>query len=154
MNSTFPNDSGTKPNMTVYCNLIDMALQNKMPWEMLENTLDCIIPSFEESKQVIKILLKELENLQLKLITETIQGEGSNDSSTTELEINDEINDSNESIETNNSQNIESNSLDALEEKLGNDVTNQFYEFIGDHDEQQTKEEPNLEEVEQFSRND
>ena len=155
MNSSFPNDSGTRPNMTVYCNLVGMALQNKMPWEMLENTLDCIIPSFEESKQVIKILLKELENLHLKLITETIQGEGSNDSSTTELEINDEINDSNESIETNNSQNIESNSLDALEEKLGNDVTNQFYEFIGDHEEQlQTKEEPNPEEVEQFSRND
>ena len=67
MNSTFPNDSGTKPNMTVYCNLIGMALQKKMSWEMLANTLDCIIPSFEESKQVIKILLKELEILQLSL---------------------------------------------------------------------------------------
>ena len=54
--------------MTVFCNLIGMALQNKMPWGMLANTLDCIIPSFEESKQVIIILLKELENLQVRLM--------------------------------------------------------------------------------------
>ena len=66
MKSGLPNDTGTK--QTIFCNLIDMALQKKMPWAMLANTLDCIIPSFEESKQVIKILLKELENLQLKLI--------------------------------------------------------------------------------------
>ena len=54
--------------MTVFCNLIGMALQNKMPWGMLANTLDFIIPSFEESKQVIIILLKELENLQVRLM--------------------------------------------------------------------------------------
>ena len=68
MNSVIPNDSGIKPTIAVFCNLIGMALQNKMPWGMLANTLDCIIPSFEESKQVIKILLKELENLQLRLM--------------------------------------------------------------------------------------
>ena len=67
MNSILPNDLSTKPTIAVFCNLIGMALQNKMPWEMLANTLDCIIPSFEESRQVIKILLKELENLQEKV---------------------------------------------------------------------------------------
>ena len=68
MTSDLSNDTSIKPTMTVFCNLIGMALQNKMPWGMLANTLDCIIPSFEESKQVIIILLKELENLQVRLM--------------------------------------------------------------------------------------
>ena len=40
---------------------------------MLVNILDGIIPSLEESKQVIKFLLKELENMQLKLIEKEIE---------------------------------------------------------------------------------
>ena len=45
-----------------------MALQSKMSWKMLAEVFDGIIPSFEEAKQVINILLMELEKLQLKLM--------------------------------------------------------------------------------------
>ena len=61
MNSTFPNDSGTKPNMTVYCNLVGMALQNKMPWNALPFIIEGLTPTLEKSKEVNKFLLQELE---------------------------------------------------------------------------------------------
>ena len=53
---------------TDFNQLIGMALQSEMTWEMLAKILESIIPSFEESKQVIKILLINLEKLQLKLM--------------------------------------------------------------------------------------
>ena len=45
--------------------LISLALQSKMSWNQLENLLTGLTP--EESNQVIKVLLKELEALQSKL---------------------------------------------------------------------------------------
>ena len=53
---------------TNFVHLIGMALQSKMSWKMLAEVFDGIIPSFKESKQVINILLMELEKLQLKLM--------------------------------------------------------------------------------------
>ena len=53
---------------TNFVHLISMALQSKMSWKMLAEVFDGIIPSFEEAKQVINILLMELEKLQLKLM--------------------------------------------------------------------------------------
>ena len=60
--------SDSKQIKTDFCQLIGMALQSKMSWKVLANILEGIIPSFEESKEVINILLIELEKLQLKLM--------------------------------------------------------------------------------------
>ena len=58
----------SKQIKTDFCQLIGMALQSKMSWKVLANILEGIIPSFEESKEVINILLIELEKLQLILM--------------------------------------------------------------------------------------
>ena len=60
--------SDSKQIKTDFCQLIGMALQSKMSWKVLANILEGIIPSFEESKEVINILLIELEKLQLRLM--------------------------------------------------------------------------------------
>ena len=44
--------------------LIDMALKNEISWKMLESLLDQVTSTLEKSKEVIKILLKELRSLQ------------------------------------------------------------------------------------------
>ena len=46
--------------------LIELATQNKLPWEALATLLDNAIYNIEISKQVIKILLHELEIIHLK----------------------------------------------------------------------------------------
>ena len=44
-----------------------MALEKKISWEMLAIFLNDLTPTLEKSKEVIDILLKELQTLQLKL---------------------------------------------------------------------------------------
>ena len=46
---------------------ITSALQNKITWEFLDNFLNDVTPNLATSKQVIKVLLKELEKLQTEL---------------------------------------------------------------------------------------
>ena len=43
--------------------VITMALKNEISWKMLDLLLEELTPTLEKSKQVIKILLKELEKL-------------------------------------------------------------------------------------------
>ena len=46
---------------------ITSTLQNKITWEFLNNFLNDMTPNLATSKQVIKVLLKELQNLQFEL---------------------------------------------------------------------------------------
>ena len=45
--------------------VIVMALKNEISWKMLDSLLEELTPTIEKSKQVIKILLNELQTLQL-----------------------------------------------------------------------------------------
>ena len=59
-----------KVTITDFCYLIDMALQNKIPWKSLGSflmELD-IMQSLEDSRQVMTILLEKLETLHFKLL--------------------------------------------------------------------------------------
>ena len=46
---------------------ITSALQNKITWEVLDHFLNDLTPTLATSKQVIKVLLKELQKHQLEL---------------------------------------------------------------------------------------
>ena len=50
-------------------NLIHLAKQNKISWEMLAIFMDNLIPTLDKSKQVIKILIQEIKNLHLEVNT-------------------------------------------------------------------------------------
>ena len=47
--------------------LIELATQNKMSWKTLEMLLEDLIPTLAKSKQVIKLLIQELQTLHSKL---------------------------------------------------------------------------------------
>ena len=47
--------------------LINLATYNKIPWEMLALLLENLIPTLDKSKQVIKILIQELQNIHIEL---------------------------------------------------------------------------------------
>ena len=48
--------------------VIIMALKREISWKMLDSILDELTPTLDKSKQVIKILLKELQILGVKLL--------------------------------------------------------------------------------------
>ena len=54
------------PNQNIQ-GLIKMAINEQLPWLTLASVLDELTPTIAISKQVIKILLKELETIQTKL---------------------------------------------------------------------------------------
>ena len=47
---------------------VGMALQNTLPWTSLAILLKDLSPSLSEAKEVINILVKELEALQISYI--------------------------------------------------------------------------------------
>ena len=62
------------PNQNIQA-LIRMAINEELSWLTLASVLDELIPTIAISKQVIKILLTELETLQTKLKTIQVEGE-------------------------------------------------------------------------------
>ena len=54
--------------ITDFCNLIDMALQSKIPWKSLASFLMDITKNLENSRQATLVLLEKLEALHLKLL--------------------------------------------------------------------------------------
>ena len=55
---------GTRNDFSYF---VKMALQNRMPWNVLAFNLNSLAPTLNETKEIIGILLKELETLQLTL---------------------------------------------------------------------------------------
>ena len=55
---------GTKTDFSYY---IKMALLQRMPWKTLESLLIDVAPTLIETREIISILLRELETLQLTL---------------------------------------------------------------------------------------
>ena len=45
---------------------IQMALENKFPWTTLALMLDQMTPTLNQSKELVKVLLSELQTLQEK----------------------------------------------------------------------------------------
>ena len=57
-----------KVTITDFCNLIDMALQNKITWKSLCSFLMDITQNLENLRQVTVVLLKKLEELHIRLL--------------------------------------------------------------------------------------
>ena len=55
---------GTRNDFSYF---VKMALQNRMPWNVLAFNLNSLAPTLNETKEIIGILVKELETLQLTL---------------------------------------------------------------------------------------
>ena len=55
---------GTKPE---FLHFVVLTLENRMPWKTLNNLLIELAPSLNETREIICILLKELETLQSTL---------------------------------------------------------------------------------------
>ena len=55
---------GTKPE---FLHFVVLTLENRMPWKTLNNLLIELAPSLNETREIINILLKELETLQSTL---------------------------------------------------------------------------------------
>ena len=53
---------GTKNDFSLY---IRMALQDRMPWKILAMLLNDVAPTLNETREIISILLEELETLRL-----------------------------------------------------------------------------------------
>ena len=53
---------GTKNDFSLY---VRMALQDRMPWKILAMLLKDVAPTLNETREIISILLKELETLNL-----------------------------------------------------------------------------------------
>ena len=62
------NNALNKVTITDFCYLIDMALENKIPWKSFGSFLIDITQSLEDSRQVMTILLEKLEALHFKLL--------------------------------------------------------------------------------------
>ena len=63
-----PSNTLKKVTISDFCYLIDMALENKIPWKSFGSFLIDITQSLEDSRQVMKILLEKLEALHFKLL--------------------------------------------------------------------------------------
>ena len=69
------NTRDTIQNEAYFKYSIQMALQNKFSWTTLASMLDQMTPTVGQSKELVRVLLKELQNLQKKhqeLITDKI----------------------------------------------------------------------------------
>ena len=55
---------GTRPD---FSNFVALTLENRMPWKTLKSLMIDLAPSLNETREIISILLKELETLQLTL---------------------------------------------------------------------------------------
>ena len=100
-----------KGSKTDFSYLVGMSLQRRMPWGTLASLLKDLAPTLEETRDVISILLKELESLQLSLQkkekeVETFQKQG----------VDDDIQDQN-NITPETSNKDPNNSLEAIHEK-------------------------------------
>ena len=62
-----------KVTITDFCNLIDMALQNKITWKSLSSFLMDITQNLENSRQVTVVLLRKLEVLHIKLLQKDME---------------------------------------------------------------------------------
>ena len=93
--------------------LVGLALQNTMPWNTLAILLRKLSPTLNEAREIIDILLKELEALQLSL--------QKNEKNDIISEENEEHNDPNFSTESKSysNQNVEDNEvLEVVEERI------------------------------------
>ena len=94
------------PNQNFH-GLIEMAIKDQLSWLTLASVVDELTPTIAISKQVIKILVKELENLQSKLKQYQVKASSTSEKLTfmvqneeTKIEIKDKIdNYSNDIIE-------------------------------------------------------
>ena len=118
---------------------IKRALQNKISWKSLESIFNDMTSTIKTSKCIIAALLDELQMMQLELYKcrekcIKLQNEDFEKSSK-EL------------------QNEKNSTLDfqELSNRLGKGITNQFYEYVGSHEELQI-DKVNDEENEKYSR--
>ena len=103
--------------------LIDLATQNKIPWEMLALLLENLIPTLDKSKQIIKLLIQELQTIHIELqkkqnSTGHLQANDM-DSHSVEMDQDDELNQTVEGrseFDDDNDKSSETSNIDALQE--------------------------------------
>ena len=162
------NHSLIKSTTTDFCYLIDMALQNKMPWNSLASLLKDLTPNLEDSHEVIAILLKKLQTLHMQAlekdnqenlvgnVTNSISEESQIQEIETDLHL---IKPEVENLEINAEENLttftdkiagESTSIEQDEippKKEVEDIENAAY-ILGNNSEEKAKEEKNVQNVE------
>ena len=140
---------------------IQSAIEKKLPWNTLVHFLTDLAPTLEKSRQVIKILVQELEKWVLKEdigennvtevldmeLAEHIQDDDQNSLASSEMSDSEDENlkDTMEVINDDQEIGVDQleHNLNLLEKKeiLGEEdvlvdkVGRQFYEFVGDHNE-------------------
>ena len=83
-----------------YSNFVALTLQNRMPWKMLSSILFNLSPTLTETKEIICILLKELEALHLILQKKDKELEKYQSDGLIPVTQNSKINDHNITLET------------------------------------------------------
>ena len=91
------NSKSYKGTKNDFSHFITMALQNRMPWNILSFLLKRLAPTLNETREIISILLKELETLQSTLhdkekAIENYQSNFEEKSKETEQEVEDQEN--------------------------------------------------------------
>ena len=125
-------------------NMIGLAMKKEISWAILSSLLDEMSSTLVKSKQVIKILLKELENLNLNTGKDLNEGKQKDFSIVTntndELEI--EENSVSE-IEDINSE-IEQNEQDTMQEEYNPETVNEEDEVFEEKSESDYKSNSQL----------
>ena len=123
-----PTEKFTKD--TEYEYFIQLAILNEMPWKTLAFMLTDLTTTLDRSKQVIRVLVQELEKLASKLENEPINEEVTGTICTNENQVNVQT----EDVKTNfgeNEENIEHfDHLDSENESITDDTEEQSYEEI------------------------
>ena len=134
---------GTKNDFSYF---VDMALQNRMPWKTLASLLTDLAPTLNETREVVRILLKELETLKLSLqkrneLLEKYQKE--NDTfEETEQNYSQEIDDLSLETETINDESVveteviedDNEDLDDFEESINEELYSELNEITDSTD--------------------
>ena len=67
-------DCSKEKSSLYFTSSIDQALQNNISWETLAFLLDELTPTLTKSKELNKVLLKQLEQLHINLQEKQIKG--------------------------------------------------------------------------------
>ena len=175
MDQIVARENGFNQRVTIdYQYFIQSAVHQKLPWNTLSYFLTDLAPTLDQTREVIKMLVVELE----KWVSKS-ENKAKNDNSLPQIQAEEtfekhndqqslagsEMSDSEgESIDVSNTperneQNINNSTVeenevakseiqfDEIDEKLLDKIGNQFYEFIGDNEEEENSEEDEIEEA-------
>ena len=124
-----------KGTVTEFSYYVSKALQNRMPWKSLAILLNDVAPTLNETREVISILLKELETLHLAFQAKQ-----------DELKKYQEKSETIEQVDiTEKNDNEEDSSHGANTNEKTKEIDDEWYTFISNDKQEDTKAEKSLE---------